>query len=111
MENSPLAAKVAQLNDAFRRTLIGGPVLLTTGIRSLPNETIKAVLHQVRHYSDFTPDNDPYQEHDFGSFNIENYRIFWKIDYYDLTLTYGSEYPEDPTQTTRVLTIMLAEEY
>ena len=38
-------------------------------------------------------------------------RIFWKIDYYDPSLDFGSEIPSDPAQTVRVLTIMLASEY
>ena len=38
-------------------------------------------------------------------------RIFWKIDYYDTTLTNDSEEPTDPAQTVRALTIMLAAEY
>ena len=29
------------------------------------------------------PDNDPYAEHDFGSFEHDGQTIFWKIDLYD----------------------------
>jgi hypothetical protein len=59
----------------------------------------------------FTPDNDPYRERDFGAFEHNGDRIFWKIDYYDRSMTKGSEDPSDPGQTLRLLTIMLASEY
>jgi hypothetical protein len=59
----------------------------------------------------FTPDNDPYGEHDFGSFSYAAETIFWKFDYYDLDLQMHSPDPSDPTVTTRVLIIMLADEY
>ena len=61
--------------------------------------------------ADFTEDNDPHKEHDFGAFEHEEQRFFWKIDYYDRDMIFGSEDPADPKATTRVLTIMLAEEY
>ena len=71
----------------------------------------RAIREQVERFDTFTPDNDPHHEHDFGSFEHDGERIFWKIDYYDRSLTNGSEDPSDPAQTTRVLTIMLASEY
>ena len=58
-----------------------------------------------------TEDNDPHGEHDFGAFEHNSERIFWKIDYYDRTLSRGSDDPSDPVHTVRVLTIMLASEY
>ena len=48
---------------------------------------------------------------DFGTFEHNGERIFWKTDYYDRTMTQGSEHPGDLGQTVRVLTIMLASEY
>jgi hypothetical protein len=65
----------------------------------------------VETFDVFTHDNDPYGEHDFGAFEHNGQRIFWKIDYYDLTMTIGSEDPSDPKHTVRVLTVMLASDY
>jgi len=74
------------------------------------------IAERVAAFDSFTEDNDPHGEHDFGNFNYEGTRIFWKIDYYDRTSfgtgrDMGSEDPSDPAKTLRVLTIMLASEY
>jgi hypothetical protein len=83
--------------------------VITQGVQALAD--VPSVLDQVRRYSAFTPDNDPYGEHDFGSFRHAEATIFWKIDYFDVDLQMYSPDSSDTAVTTRVLTIMLAEEY
>lgn len=103
--------RIRDLNDAFRTTLSGGIVLLTQGIQALPEDVQRNVLDAVRHFDAFTGDNDPHGEHDFGALTAAGSLIFWKIDYYAPTMSWGSEDPADPARTMRVLTIMLADEY
>jgi hypothetical protein len=112
---------IAELNDRFRRQLmmplffepsiIPGKVVITAGVNAIPAVDRMEVLFEVRNFNDFTPDNDPYGERDFGSFEYKGQRIFWKIDYYAPDMQHGSEDPADPKKTVRVLTIMLADEY
>ena len=102
---------IQRLNDALRQTFAGGRVMMTDGINALPDDVKAKVLSAVRSFSDFTEDNDPHKEHDFGSLEVNGEKFFWKIDYYDKSMEYGSEDPADPAVTTRVLTIMLASEY
>jgi hypothetical protein len=106
------APEIAALNDLCRKAMgIAGRLVQTSGICALPQEDQSAIREKVESFDTFTPDNDPHGERDFGAFEHNGERIFWKIDYYDTTLTYGSEDPSDPKQTVRVLTIMLASEY
>jgi hypothetical protein len=111
MTESSNNPRIAQLNDALRNNLVGVQVVVTPGIMALPELDQRAVLEAVRIFNMFTKDNDPYGEHDFGSFTYQGMLINWKIDYYDLNLAYHSEDPADPKKTKRVLTVMLAEEY
>ena len=106
------ARKIAALNDLCRKAMgVAGRLVQTSGISSLPPEDQSAIREKVETFSAFSPDNDPHGERDFGAFEHNGERIFWKIDYYDTTLCNGSEDPSDPKQTVRVLTIMLASEY
>ena len=104
--------KIAALNDLCRKAMgVAGRVFQTSGISSLPQEDQSAIREKVETFDAFTPDNDPHGERDFGAFEHNGERIFWKIDYYDSAMTKGSEDPSDPRQTIRLLTIMLASEY
>ncbi|MCC8977597.1 DUF3768 domain-containing protein [Bradyrhizobium acaciae] len=111
MSKIETAKKIAALNDAFRKSLSGGQVLMTPGVCGLPPMVVAAVILKVTEFSDFSADNDPHGEHDFGTFELCQRKFFWKIDYYDQRCESGSEDPTDPTKTTRVLTLMLASEY
>lgn len=103
------ADEIRRLNDQARTTLTGCRLMITSGIQALGN--IEKIISAVQTFDEFTEDNDPYHEHDFGSFEKSGQRIFWKFDYYDLTLCSASSNPADTTVTQRVLTIMLAREY
>jgi hypothetical protein len=105
------AEQIRELNDRFRSTMSGGRVMLTAGVDALPSDVKAMVIRRVVTFSDFTPDNDPHGEHDFGSFALAGRKFFFKIDYFDVAMEFGSEDPADPSKTTRVLTIMLTEEY
>ena len=107
---SPVA-QVRALNDAFRRSFVGGQVVETPGVVELRECDRIALLLAVRRFDSFDPDNDPHGEHDFGEVEVGGLRFFWKIDAYDRALLGGSPDPANPAVTTRVLTIMRADEY
>lgn len=104
--------RIRALNDLMRQA---GPSserwMMTAGVLAQGPEFMMRAVIMVQTYSAFDDSNDPYGEHDFGAFELAGKRLFWKIDYYDLDLRYGSDDPTDPNTTARVLTLMLASEY
>lgn len=111
MEMTDKTARIRRLNDLFRATWLGGKVFFTAGVNALPAEDRMAVIDKVVRFDSFTSDNDPRGEHDFGSVEHGGHKFFWKIDYYDRELQYGSPDPSKPELTTRALTIMFVHEY
>ena len=111
MSTDPQTTAIRDLNDDFRHTLKGGMLMLTAGIIALGAERQARIIAAVQAFDAFTPDNDPYGEHDFGSLDLDGEPIFFKLDYFDPTRAMHSEDPADPNKTERVLTIMLASEY
>jgi hypothetical protein len=102
------AARIRELNDAFRTTLSGGSVLLSAGVYELPDMVKADAIRKVVTFDEFTEDNDPHGEHDFGSFELCGRRFFWKIDLYEEP---GVKSKNGEPVVNRVLTIMLADEY
>ena len=104
--------RIRQLNDELRTgKCLNGQIVITSGIAALGDAFKMEVAKAVSEFEAFTLDNDPHQEHDFGSIEVQGHKVFFKIDYYDLDLEMHSPDASDPSVTARVLTIMLAEEY
>lgn len=109
---APPQNRICELNDAFRMKGEGnGSIMVTVGVQALGEALMKEAMLAVKEFSDFSKDNDPWGEHDFGAVEIDGQKIFWKLDYYNRDLTAGSENPANDAITHRVLTIMLASEY
>jgi len=104
-------ARIRELNDQLRTNHVGGRMVMTRGFAHLDRRTKIAALILLRSFTAFDADNDPHGEHDFGSLEIGTTVVLWKIDYYDKDLQFASPDPSDPEVTTRVLTLMLAEDY
>jgi hypothetical protein len=102
---------IRALNDELRQNLTIGTAFITVGVAALGAEAVARIVKTIAVYDDFCHANDPYQEHDFGSFEVDGQTIFFKIDYLDKALASHSPDPTDPSVTERVITIMLAEEY
>ncbi|HEV3022928.1 MAG TPA: DUF3768 domain-containing protein [Pirellulales bacterium] len=103
--------RIRELNDELRRYLIGGLAVITPGVAALGQEAVSRIVKTIAVFDDFCHANDPHEEHDFGAFEVDGHRLFFKIDYFDSSLTQHSPDPADPAVTERVITIMLAEEY
>ncbi len=113
-------SEIARQNDEFRRSLgqslrAPGRIVMTPGIAAFDALVMMKIQSAIILFNDFTEDNDPYGEHDFGAFSVdvngEDTKIWFKIDLYDPSYNAGSEKPDDTTQTRRVMTIMLPSEY
>ena len=102
------AARIRELNDQLRCKAIGGRIVITRGIEALGSAGAARVLAAVAAFDDFTEDNDPWGEHDCAVLTVEGRRIIFKIDLYEDPEVKGAD---GKSITTRVLTIMLAEEY
>ena len=109
-------ARIQALNDVFRRSasgplLVNGQMVVTQGVLAQGEDFLARAIVAVRSFNDFDEDNDPYGEHDYGSFTLDGQKLMWKIDYYDRKCQCGSDDPSDPSRTRRVLTILLLSEY
>jgi len=95
-------------NDRLRQTFTGGRVVLSPSVLALPAEANAEVLGRVRAFTKFDADNE--RHHEFGRFEFSGHVYCFEIECCTRTQD-GSTDHEDAGKTTRVLTIMRADEY
>jgi Protein of unknown function (DUF3768) len=104
----PKTGRIRALNDELRQHLIGGLAVITPGVAALGPDAVERIVKTIAVFDNFCHANDPYEEHDFGSFDVDGHEILFKIDLYEEPEVKDSN--GEPV-VNRVLTIMLAEEY
>lgn len=97
---TPTASRYDGLRKQIPFIAAPNKLVCTRGIAEKFGHCMGRIMDRVKQYDTFTPDNDPWKEHDFGAFEFEGEKCFWKIDDYD-----GVDGIE------LVLTVMLAEEW
>ena len=55
--------------------------MMTAAVSALPDDIRARASKLTRTFDDFTPDNDPHNEHDFGSFEIDDLKFIFKHAY------------------------------
>ena len=119
-------AEIRRLNDLtrIRPETVNATWVWTRGVLHLiagEDDTPEAIAPAIARYqqlraaiasfTDFSADNDPHGEHDFGALELFGAKLFWKIDYYHPDHDTHAPVPSNIELCRRVLTVMLAEEY
>lgn len=107
----PRAEAIARLNDQLRDTATGGTIMVTQGVLAISGYNSLELAEALAAYDAFDAENDPHGERDFGDLTLWGQDLFWKVDYYDIDLKFGSDDPANPDKTQRVLTVMLTSEW
>jgi hypothetical protein len=107
------AERIAGLNDDFRKTFSPtlGKIRMTSGVAVLPDNEREALFEAIMAFRDFTPDNDPYGEHDFIPVEYGGVKYYAMFAYYDLEMKNRSIDPDDPSKALRIFKIMRADEW
>jgi hypothetical protein len=58
-ENALPRDRIRALNDTFRRSFVGGTIVVTAGLKSLSADRRHSILAKIRAFDNFNEDNDP----------------------------------------------------
>jgi hypothetical protein len=112
MDAQEKLAYLRENNDRFRRTFIGGAVIVSEGFAALDDELKSDILWRIRNFDNFeaNEDWDPENEHAYLALEYRGCRIVMLIDYWSRDMTSYSGDPYDPKETQLVMTIKFEDE-
>jgi Protein of unknown function (DUF3768) len=90
----PRTARIRALNDELRHNLAAGVAVMTPGVAALGQEAVDRIVKTIAVFDDFCHANDPYEEHDFGSFEAEGHTIFFVTT--QVSLSRALEFGDEP---------------
>lgn len=117
---------IADQNDRFRRQVcsitlglgraehgaLPGRVVFTRAVAARGSLFPLLCLLAVAGHDVFDPEDDSDRLHDFGEVKVQGVRVWFKIDLFsDEAMEWGSEHPDDPARTYRVMTVMLPSDW
>lgn len=94
---------IAVKNDQIRKTFTCCKLVFTPSVAA--RNDLDMIVNAIREFNQFTLENDPHGEHDFGKVIVNGGSYFWKFDYYDENFEFFKE------DGNRVLKIMHVSEY
>jgi hypothetical protein len=112
MDAQEKLAYLRQTNDKFRRTFIGGAVIVSEGFAALDEELKSDILWRIRNFDDFQANEewDPENEHAYLALDYRGCHIVVLIDYWSRDMTSYTHDPYDPAETQLVMTIRFEDE-
>jgi len=115
MADEEKTLRIRALNDQLRMTGFGlnARVVVAGSLATeMPTaEKLFSIVDAMKAFNDFPDGDDPHHEHDFGVFTVDGERYMFKIDYYALDERSGSEHPDDPNVTVRIMSVFYAADY
>jgi hypothetical protein len=101
---------IQTIDDHLRKNPTADVAIMTPGIAALGREATDRIIKTITTFDDFCCANDPYEDHDAGSFEAEGRTISFKIDHFERPPVSPSLEPTQQTDRVRIITVMLAEE-
>ena len=104
------AMTIKEVFNPFNKNSHGFNVNITPEVAE--SEHLIEILEAVQNHRKFPKGDDPYGLHDFGAFEVDGRRWYFKFDFYeDEKMQWGWDPLDEHRRAYRLLTIMCSSEY